>query len=129
MRIPLGAFATLVALGVCGCVPTDAAQSDGNDPSATEAAETVASPQVVPPDLRAASEALPSSFALGRDASEAEIALLDIDVMPDGRGLPAGSGSVAEGAVVYETRCAPCHGFQGEGTPNVRREESFERCG
>lgn len=71
------------------------------------------------PDLgdRASSHPIPASFALGRDATAAEISELDIDVLPDGRGLPEGSGSVAEGAELYQVRCAACHGFQGEGTP------------
>ena len=34
---------------------------------------------------------------------------------PDGRGLPAGSGTVAGGATVYAQRCASCHGANGEG--------------
>jgi cytochrome c len=35
--------------------------------------------------------------------------------MPDGRGLPQGRGSVAEGAAVYAAKCASCHGANGEG--------------
>ncbi len=37
--------------------------------------------------------------------------------MPDGKGLPAGSGSVADGAVVYAKSCQVCHGPQGSGKP------------
>ncbi len=32
----------------------------------------------------------------------------------DGSNLPEGSGSVAAGKVLYETRCAACHGMKGE---------------
>ena len=54
-------------------------------------------------------------FGIGRSATPAEIAKLDIDVMPDGRGLPAGRGTVAEGATIYASKCRSCHGANGEG--------------
>jgi cytochrome c len=51
---------------------------------------------------------------LGRAASPAEIAGWDIDVRPDGEGLPPGKGSVKDGEDVYMARCAACHGEFGE---------------
>ncbi len=54
-------------------------------------------------------------FGLGREATGAEIAAWDIDVRPDGAGLPAGSGSVADGEGIYIEKCAVCHGDFGEG--------------
>jgi cytochrome c len=54
-------------------------------------------------------------LGIGRAATPDEIKALDIDVMPDGRGLPPGSGTVAEGAKVYAAKCASCHGKTGEG--------------
>ncbi len=62
----------------------------------------------------------PSSFAIGHDATPAEIAALDIDFGPDGAGAPPGSGSVAEGKVVYDTKCLGCHGPTGQEGPNDR---------
>ena len=62
----------------------------------------------------------PESFGFGAPASEARIALWDIDVKPDGEGLPPGSGSVAEGRRVYETYCLQCHGPTGTEGPNDR---------
>ena len=62
----------------------------------------------------------PASFGFGSDASEARVALWDIDVKPDGEGLPAGSGSVAEGEQVYELYCLQCHGPTGTEGPNDR---------
>jgi S-disulfanyl-L-cysteine oxidoreductase SoxD len=59
----------------------------------------------------------PHQFALGRPASAAEIAAVDIDVSPNGAGLPAGSGTAEEGAKVYAANCASCHGDDGEGKP------------
>jgi S-disulfanyl-L-cysteine oxidoreductase SoxD len=51
---------------------------------------------------------------MGRAATAAEIRAWDIDVRPDFRGLPKGSGSVARGQVVWEAQCASCHGIFGE---------------
>jgi S-disulfanyl-L-cysteine oxidoreductase SoxD len=44
--------------------------------------------------------------------------LADVDVLPDGRGLPPGSGSAADGKAVYASRCASCHGATGREGPN-----------
>ncbi len=55
----------------------------------------------------------PDRFGLGRPATAADIAALDVDIMPDGTGLPAGRGSVAEGGRVYAARCSVCHGPTG----------------
>jgi S-disulfanyl-L-cysteine oxidoreductase SoxD len=54
-------------------------------------------------------------YGIGREALPAEIAGWDIDVRPDGQGLPAGRGSVKAGEEVYMARCAACHGEFGEG--------------
>lgn len=51
---------------------------------------------------------------IGRAATTAEVAAWDIDVRPDFKGLPAGSGSVAKGQDVWEAKCASCHGVFGE---------------
>jgi cytochrome c len=47
-------------------------------------------------------------------ATPKEVAKWDIDVRPDFKGLPAGSGSVAKGQDVWEAKCAHCHGVFGE---------------
>jgi len=59
----------------------------------------------------------PQRFDLGRAASTAQVAAVDIDVAPSGAGLPAGSGTAAQGAPLYATNCASCHGANGEGKP------------
>ncbi len=51
---------------------------------------------------------------VGRNATPQEVAAWDIDVRPDFKGLPAGSGSVAKGQDVWEGKCAHCHGIFGE---------------
>ena len=51
---------------------------------------------------------------IGRSATPAEIAAWDIDVRPDFKGLPPGSGSVRQGEDAWEAKCASCHGSFGE---------------
>ena len=51
---------------------------------------------------------------LGREALPEEVAAWDIDIRPDGQGLPAGSGDVMAGEEVYLDNCATCHGDFGE---------------
>ena len=53
-------------------------------------------------------------LGIGREATAAEIAGWDIDVRPDGQGLPAGKGTVKQGEPLYMERCAACHGEFGE---------------
>ena len=62
----------------------------------------------------ASAQARPGFPGIGRDATPQELAAWDIDVRPDFKGLPAGSGSVAQGMVVWEAQCASCHGVFGE---------------
>ena len=59
---------------------------------------------------------------MGRNATPAEVAAWDIDVRPDFKGLPAGSGSVAKGQELWEKQCASCHGTFGESN------EVFTHC-
>jgi S-disulfanyl-L-cysteine oxidoreductase SoxD len=62
----------------------------------------------------------PETPNLGRVATTAEVAGWDISIAPDGRGLPPGSGTPAEGAFVYAQKCQACHGEKGVGGPNDR---------
>lgn len=54
-------------------------------------------------------------FGLGREALPEEIAAWDIDIRPDGKGLPEGRGNVWDGEGVFVEQCAVCHGDFGEG--------------
>ena len=62
----------------------------------------------------AAAPGTPVFEGLGRAATPAEIAAWNIDVRPDFKGLPKGSGSVAKGQDVWEAKCSSCHGIFGE---------------
>ena len=54
----------------------------------------------------------------GHPISLADLAPWDIDIRtPDGIGLPAGSGTVAQGKHVYEGKCLSCHGADAKGGP------------
>ena len=57
----------------------------------------------------------PGYYNYGKPASAEEIAGWDIDIRPDGAGLPPGGGTVEEGEWLYEDQCAECHGSFGEG--------------
>lgn len=65
--------------------------------------------------LAGAAAAAGRVYGLGREATEAEIAAWDIDVRPDGAGLPEGSGDVFTGEEVFIEKCAVCHGDFAEG--------------
>ena len=60
-----------------------------------------------------AAPAFGQTAGLGKLVSEADLAAWDISVMPDGTGLPAGSGTAAQGARVYAEKCSACHGDNG----------------
>lgn len=63
----------------------------------------------------AAAPAMAGKLGLGTEATPEQIAGWDIDVRPDGKGLPKGHGTVAEGEEIFAERCAVCHGDFGEG--------------
>jgi cytochrome c len=66
------------------------------------------------PDLSAEPGKGVAYYGYGEPATAEQIAGWDIDVRPDGQGLPPGSGSVEDGEMLYEEQCAECHGSFGE---------------
>jgi mono/diheme cytochrome c family protein len=56
---------------------------------------------------------------LGKPVIEADLALWDISIGPDGAGLPPGSGTPAQGAIVFAQKCELCHGKEAKGGPNA----------
>jgi len=65
------------------------------------------------------SQAVPNpQVKFGKPISNADIAAWDIDIRTsDGKGLPVGRGTVAEGKAVYDVKCASCHGADAKGGP------------
>lgn len=126
-RLPGTAFVLLsaaVVTGALGCSleRTPAQGSDDGVPTVDSAAWDAGDRDAALEGVqrRAALAGVPARFGYGAPADSARLASWDIDIMPDGRGLPAGSGTVSAGAAVYAARCAPCHGVAGEGGPNDR---------
>ncbi len=87
---------------------------------APPAQDQAAAGQPAPPAAETAKPAAEAAIPvhgvlhLGRPATEDEIAAWDIDIRPDGLGLPEGKGTVADGEVLYTDNCAVCHGDFGE---------------
>jgi cytochrome c len=71
--------------------------------------------RVLPIVILAACSAVQSAerYGIGTVASIDDIARWDIDVKPDGTGLPPGGGGVSEGATLYRKLCVACHGENG----------------
>ncbi len=63
-----------------------------------------------------------SQAVTGRPASAEEIRKFDITVFPNGKGLPAGKGTAADGKEIYKAKCAECHNEKGEG-----RDQQYPR--
>jgi mono/diheme cytochrome c family protein len=59
--------------------------------------------------------ALAETPDLGKPIDEAAIAAWDISILPDGTGLPKGSGTPAQGALIYAEKCVACHGDNAKG--------------
>lgn len=91
--------------------PTAADNDEGNaageqaNPTATQPAVGTLAPAPTPP--------AEDTFGFGESASNDLIAEFDIDIPPDGEGLPEGSGTPEEGEQVYAEECAACHGPTG----------------
>lgn len=64
------------------------------------------------------SAALAQGPNLGQPISPADIEPWSLTIMPDGTGLPPGSGTAAQGASIFAEKCAVCHGVNGEGGQN-----------
>ncbi|MDB5062491.1 MAG: cytochrome class [Mucilaginibacter sp.] len=62
----------------------------------------------------------PAKFGFGRTATAQEITAWDIDVRPDGKGLPPGQGNTEAGKAIYALKCAACHGAGGAEQPGVK---------
>ena len=103
-RLKLVAFAVGGALAVLSC----AAPPPGGGKTANGINLGMSGPHPVQP--------LPDKPRFGQAVSEADVAAWNIDVRTsDGKGLPPGRGSVAEGRKVYDAKCLACHGAEAKG--------------
>jgi cytochrome c len=84
-------------------------------PETTTGAATAAASEIVAVLAKDAVVPEHGVFHLGREAMPEEIAAWDIDIRPDGLGLPEGRGTVAQGEHIFSEKCAECHGDFGEG--------------
>jgi mono/diheme cytochrome c family protein len=62
----------------------------------------------------------PAKFGFGRLVNQQEIKAWDIDVRPDGKGLPDGQGNAVLGKVIYIQKCSACHSIEGAEQINVK---------
>lgn len=77
-------------------------------------AVVLAGPIAADPKPSPGATAAAKRLNIGRVATPDEIAGWDIDIRPDGHGLPPGKGTVKDGETLYMERCAACHGEFGE---------------
>lgn len=98
-------YAAVVTGGLVGCGRADAARTDNTNASFAgyDAGAVAGGP------------GRGTSYAIGHVANDSLVHAMNVDVGQDGGELPAGRGSVADGAVVYAAQCAQCHGAKGEG--------------
>jgi hypothetical protein len=104
MRVLVAGFALLLA--ACGPSGSGTPMADAGDFGA-------GAPEALPPNA-------PDHFGFGTEATETRVAMWDMDVRPDGEGLPVGSGTVEQGREVFATYCSECHGETGTEGPNDR---------
>lgn len=97
----------LMNIGIDGSMPEIAMAAEADEAPATPEAPKVAAADMPIPEH--------GVLHLGRTALDEEVVAWDIDIRPDGQGLPAGQGSVETGGEIYDAQCATCHGVFGEG--------------
>ena len=100
----------LAALALLGAGPLIAQTAKTPPVEKTAPAARAQAPAATP-----AAPAKPAPLGLGRLALPAEIKAWDIDVRPDGVGLPPGKGTVRQGDELFQAQCASCHGEFGQG--------------
>lgn len=104
-KLPL--FLLFLCIGLCGWI------AGPHRPFVSELPTT--EPRIYRDTLP--NQVISQPFGFGKLATAAQITALDIDVRPDGVGLPAGSGTVARGRTVFASKCVACHGVGGTGGP------------
>jgi mono/diheme cytochrome c family protein len=123
MQKPVGITSKLlfqlpILIIVLGVFHEKKAGTDSEAPSFSASFFQQSSPPVIGFNSLSDTTLLPSSFGFGRPATQAEIDKWDMDVRPDGKGLPAGSGISSKGKLIFDAKCVACHGAGGIGGPN-----------
>jgi cytochrome c len=89
--------------------------------SATSLAHAdVSSQHVAPVSANTTAVTSQTVVGLGMPLERAAWMAYDITIFPNGRGLPPGQGSVAQGRKLYAAQCAACHGQRGIEGPAAR---------
>lgn len=86
-----------------------------NNPERPESPSYTVQQEKVP--TRADQTAWPASFGFGSSATKIQIEQWDISILPNGKGLPDGKGYAREGVLVFQKKCASCHGETGKEGP------------
>ncbi|MCJ7765359.1 MAG: c-type cytochrome [Thiovulaceae bacterium] len=110
--------AAAAALFAVGCVGSDATPSKSSSASAQPSIDggvfyPVTGDKTGPYHLN--TKAIGIKINAGRVPTANELEAWNTDIMPDGTGLPEGSGSVADGSDLYDSKCVMCHGDFGSG--------------
>ncbi len=132
MKVRLSLITTLAILALvivtaCTSTPKSATTTTTTGPAKTATVVPVVAAPVSPTPVRPPATGTGTTdpygvYGFGRDATSADISALDIDISPDGTGLPAGSGTPGQGATLFASTCAPCHGDKGQGTAQDANE-------
>lgn len=109
----------LVAGSGAGLALAQSASKKADKPAAAKtrdkpAPASASAPAAAPASSTAAVAGAPGHYGIGREAKPEEIAGWDIDIKPDGKGLPPGKGTARKGETLYVEQCAVCHGEFGE---------------
>ncbi|MEZ5786620.1 MAG: cytochrome c [Xanthobacteraceae bacterium] len=91
-----------------------AAPGAASAPAAAPASAAAPAATSPAPDAAPTAAFAPRHYDIGREAKPEEIAGWDIDISPDGKGLPPGKGTARRGEELYVEQCAVCHGEFGE---------------
>ena len=110
-------LACVIALTLAGCTDGAPVGTSSGAPGAMAEVAVAGTPEGLPAHA-------PARFGFGMQASEERVAAWDIDIRPDGAGLPPGNGTVAQGRAVYNVQCVACHGPTGTEGPNDRLVDS-----
>ena len=111
-----GLLVAALVLLLAGCSHTGAADADA---MAVSTGRMIGS-GLAGPEISLAFRPRPDpgrvgAYGYGEPATPEQIAGWNIDVRPDGLGLPPGSGTVLDGEPLYDEKCAACHGIFGQG--------------